>query len=310
METYLKDLRWGRFNLIKGDMISNIACAYGEWSDVEVEVFQQILSAEANVVEVGSNIGMHAVPLAKFVSKGKLICFEPQRIIFQQLCCNLALNNLTNVETYRMGVGDKRESILIEDCDYSQSWNYGSFSLDKGFSTESNFGQGVSKQALEVVNLDDFAPVQNLERLDLLKVDAEGFDIKVLEGARQTIERFKPMIFIEIQANSYAHIWEKMTAIGYKCYWVVSERYQKDNFYQAQRIAGEYGVDANFLCIANSEWDKLFAQHSTAQHSTAQHSTAQHSTAQHSTAQQDYYNFYLLLCQLTIQLNLYRKVRI
>ena len=50
------------------------------------------------MVEVGANIGMHAVPIAKAIASGRLICFEPQRVIFQQLCCNLSLNNLTNVE--------------------------------------------------------------------------------------------------------------------------------------------------------------------------------------------------------------------
>ena len=105
MRTYLQTLRHGLFNLIHGDMISHIASRYGEWADAEVAMFQRLLRGGDNVVEVGANIGMHAVPIAKAIASGRLICFEPQRVIFQQLCCNLSLNNLTNVEPIFAGGG-------------------------------------------------------------------------------------------------------------------------------------------------------------------------------------------------------------
>ena len=57
MQTYLKDLRWGRFNLIEEDFISEIASCYGEWSEAEVMIFKLLLSDTSNVIEVGSNIG-------------------------------------------------------------------------------------------------------------------------------------------------------------------------------------------------------------------------------------------------------------
>lgn len=247
MNTYLKDLRWGLFNLIEGDMISNIASYYGEWSDVEVTLFKEILTPDSNVVEVGSNIGMHAVPLAKFIPQGRLICFEPQRIIFQQLCCNLALNNLTNVETYRMGVSNSQGKQWIESSDYSESWNYGSFSLDKGFSTEGEFEGKVSQDEIEIVNLDHFSPVQRLNRLDLLKIDAEGFDIAVLEGARKTIAHFNPYIFIEIHADSFENTLKAIEKLGYQAYWFASRRYQADNYFQVEPF--EQGYDLNLFCI-------------------------------------------------------------
>ncbi|MGX3067301.1 FkbM family methyltransferase [Ursidibacter arcticus] len=275
MQTYLKDLRWGKFNLIQGDMISNISAHYGEWSDVEVTIFHSLLTPNANVIEVGSNIGMHAVPIAKAIPQGKLLCFEPQRIIFQQLCCNLSLNNLTNVETYRMGVCDVSEKRWIESCDYSQPWNYGSFSLDKGFSTEAQFNGSFTQEEIDTVRLDDFAPAQRLEQLSLLKIDAEGFDIPVLKGATKLIERLKPAIFIEVHSYSVEKTLAIIHQLNYEAYWVASQRYQQNNFYNAEKL--DDGYDLNLLCFPNNDAN---AQHSTAQHSTAQHNTAQHSTTQ------------------------------
>ena len=260
MKTYLKDLRWGRFNLIEGDMISTIASYYGEWSDVEVSLFKGLLSPNANVVEVGSNIGMHAVPLAKFIPQGKLICFEPQRIIFQQLCCNLALNNLTNVETYRMGVSDSQGKQWIESSDYSESWNYGSFSIDKGFSTEGQFEGKIIQDEIEITDLDSFAPVQRLERLDLLKIDAEGFDIAVLKGAEKTIKQLQPCIFIEVHTHSFENTLQAIHQLDYQAYWFASKRYQKDNYYQSEAV--EDGYDINLFCIPN-KWATIVTDRQT-----------------------------------------------
>ena len=107
MRTSLHMLKRGMFNLIEGDFISRYAQAYGEWSDLEVRLLLNNLCADSNVVEVGSNIGMHAIPIARHIERGKLFCFEPQRVIFQTLCANISLNSLTNVYAYQEGVGDK-----------------------------------------------------------------------------------------------------------------------------------------------------------------------------------------------------------
>lgn len=260
MKTYLKDLRWGRFNLIEGDMISTIATHYGEWSEVEVSVFQILLSASDNVVEVGSNIGMHAVPLAKMVQQGKLICFEPQRIIFQQLCCNLALNNLTNVDSYRLGVGDQDTTLEIESSDYNKAWNYGSFSLDKGFSTEGKFDGQIQKEGITVISLDTFPAIKELNSLALLKIDAEGFDIKVLKGAQKTIQRLQPAIFVEAHQDNSKVLFVHLKALNYRIFSVASERYQEKNFFQAKRF--EQGYDCNFLALPTKLVDDMSSSQS------------------------------------------------
>src|SRR5205807_9301248 len=106
MKTFIKDCRWGRFILLRGDFISMYTDLYGEWSELEVKLFQKILKPESNVVEIGANLGLHTVPLAKVANKGRIICLEPQRIIFQMLCANIALNNLTNVFAYNAAASD------------------------------------------------------------------------------------------------------------------------------------------------------------------------------------------------------------
>ncbi|OOF69909.1 FkbM family methyltransferase [Rodentibacter caecimuris] len=250
MRSALHQTKWGLFNLIEGDFISQYVKTYGEWSEVEVQFFRCILAKNSNVIEVGANIGMHAVPLAKFIPHGKLFYFEPQRIIFQTLCSNLALNQLTNVYAYHQGVSDTCQQIEIASSNYDTAWNYGSFSIDKGFNTEGNF-QGIQhKEFIQVVTLDEHPEIQKLTELSLLKIDAEGFDLKVLKGAQKTITQHLPIIFIEAHPDKSTDILHYLMNLDYQCFWFISERYQQNNYFQQEKTLS--GFDINLACFPQS----------------------------------------------------------
>ncbi|MEJ1749058.1 FkbM family methyltransferase [Escherichia coli] len=139
MRTYIKELRWGNFILLRGDMISNYASNYGEWCEVEVDLYKTLLSEGSNVIEIGANIGLHTIPLSKICGKGSIICFEPQPPIFNMLCGNLAMNNILNVMPYNKAVGDRCGSVVIPVSSYDKPWNYGSFSIEKGYNSEGDY---------------------------------------------------------------------------------------------------------------------------------------------------------------------------
>ncbi|WGE32343.1 FkbM family methyltransferase [Actinobacillus genomosp. 2] len=252
MRTSLHQLKHGLFNLIEGDFISQYAKSYGEWSEAEVILFQKILnSPQHNVIEVGANIGMHAIPIAKMIPNGKLFCFEPQRIIFQTLCCNINLNSLTNVYCYPMGISHYAYQTQIQSSNYNTAWNYGSFSIDKGFSTEGDFTGNISQETISIIPIDQHNEIQQLDHLRLLKIDAEGFELNVLNGAKQTIEKHRPIIFIEAHLHSFEVLYDYLTAIDYDCYWFISNRYQTNNYFNAPETLS--GFDFNFICFPNQQ---------------------------------------------------------
>jgi FkbM family methyltransferase len=259
MQTYLKDCRWGRFLLLRGDMISTYAHVYGEWSELEVTLYRRLLKPDSVVIEVGANLGLHTVPLAKIVVSGQVICFEPQRLIFSILCGNLALNNLINVHAHRLVVGEREEIITIESTNYDTPWNYGAFSVEAGFSSESRFPGELKAEPTAVVALDEFPQTAGLERLDLLKVDTEGFELAVLRGADRLIARTRPILFVE--NNSPANgddLIRHIRGLGYDCYWYCTERFQRDNYNGVDRSAAvascgvswnPFGGDVNMVCF-------------------------------------------------------------
>ena len=86
---------------------------YGEWSPGETALFNQFCRPGHYVVDVGAHIGIHTLAFARLVGdRGRVFAFEPQRMVAQMLAANAALNSLTNVHTYHLGVGADRRHPL------------------------------------------------------------------------------------------------------------------------------------------------------------------------------------------------------
>ncbi|MEQ8320372.1 MAG: FkbM family methyltransferase [Rhodospirillales bacterium] len=198
---------------------------YGEWSYGEVDLLTKNLANTACVVEVGSNIGAHTVPLARHLSKGRLIAFEPQRLCFQMLCANIINNDCSNVAAYNMAVGDICGSTVMADIDPARPFNFG--------------GVGVRQDAIDptgdlavgqtpVVRLDDM--IGDGLAIDLIKCDAEGMEALVLEGARELINRDRPILYLEDDRPALTPVlYDKIRSFGYQVWWHPVPLFRADN---------------------------------------------------------------------------------
>jgi len=166
------------------------------------------------VVDVGANVGTHALAFARVVGpQGTVHAFEPQRIIFNMLCGSVALNSITNLYCYNMAVGDRQESIEIPQFDYTQPLNFGSI----------EFGprqrEVLSQPRRHDPNRVEFVPLTTLDhfafkRVDLMKIDAEGMELQVLDGAAETIRRCQPVLYVEFVKVDADALRERIVACG------------------------------------------------------------------------------------------------
>ena len=248
MKTFLKQCRWGQFLLIEGDMISGYVNNLGHWSDVEVDLFRVLLPHETGVcIEVGANIGMHTVPLAQLCSRGEVICYEPQRPIYHVMCANVALNNCLNVCTRRAAVGARAGRIEIQSSDYETPWNYGSFSISKGFDLEGAYAGAVTSEMVDIVALDEDPALDHLTAVDLLKIDAEGHEVDVIRGAEKLIARHRPDIFVEPGSPENTDMLRDILAAhGYSGFWFVSSRFRRDDELRPQPGSSHFDVNLVF----------------------------------------------------------------
>ena len=231
--------RYGHMLVNKNDVyIGRSFILYGEISEEENHIYREICKEGDVVVEVGANIGAHTLPISSFIgTEGKLFCYEPQRIVFQTLNANLALNSITNTRTFQAGVGEKNGFIVVPEIDYASQGNFGGVSLHK-------------HQKGENVHLFTLDTHLKLSSLKLLKIDVEGMEIDVLKGAKETIALHQPIIYCENDRKDKAEeLVRLLWSYGYEVYWHLPKLYNKDNYNQNDTDIFQNIVSKNLFCL-------------------------------------------------------------
>ncbi len=192
---------------------------YGEYGELEAGLFKQICHPADVVIEVGANIGAHTVLFAKLVGeRGRVYAYEPQQVVFQTLCANMALNSITNVECFHAAAGAEPGHVKIPDIHYHMEGNFGGVSVDA-------FSNG---RRVSVVTLDDSL---SLHRCRLIKIDVEGWEHQVLTGAEQTIAQHRPVLHVENdRLDRSARLIELLWSLDYRLAWHITPLFNPDNF--------------------------------------------------------------------------------
>jgi FkbM family methyltransferase len=174
------------------------------------------------VIDVGAFIGDHTLAYAKKVGeKGKVLAFEPNKENFK--CLEYNLGGWENTTLYKLGLSDENGKIKMVDVPTNAGMSY---------AEKSN--KGVQCTTIDSIELD---------RLDFIKIDAEGFEHNILKGAIETIKKFKPIMVIEINnhallrsGTSNNDIYIMLTELGY----------DYKNIYNGQTL---YEEQLDLLCI-------------------------------------------------------------
>lgn len=244
----LKHCRYGpTLYLVTDQFVGQSFDLYGEFSEGESAVLRQIVHPGYLVLEVGANIGAHTVSLARAVGpKGRVLAFEPQRLVFQMLCGNLSLNVLTNVEARQAAVGRTAGTIVVPALDPSATQNFGGVSL----------GGWAEGEQVPLVTIDSL----QLPACDLIKIDVERMELDVLLGATETLRRFKPVLYMENEWEEKSEaLIRQLMAWDYRLYWHFPPLYNPDNYFRNPKDIFYQVVSTNMLCVHASVQQNLAA---------------------------------------------------
>lgn len=234
-----KQCRYGEMSFFKTDhYISRGLDLYGEFSESEVALFRRVLKSGDTVIEAGGNIGCHATAMGEIVGpKGKVWTFEPNPTIAALLKRNCASRPW--IEAHDVALGVDASPVMIKLVDQAQvhtpSWP--------------ETGETIEVACISIDSLE-------LKQLAFLKNDTDGPEFLILQGAEKTIERCRPVLYVEVDKPSlYPDMIPWIADHGYRPYNHFGPLFNPDNF--AGCKANVYGkiVSAMLLCIPRERYD-------------------------------------------------------
>lgn len=156
----------------------------------------QLAPGSQQFVDCGAHTGSWTIVMARHFREGH--AFEPQRLIFQQLCGNLALNGFENVFAYNVGLDAAPGQLTLHRRGVDRGSSSGRPDVAARFEVD---GVTTSLEIVPVVTIDGYVDVLN--DVGLIKIDVEGLELRVLHGAAEVIRRSRPKMLIECWSRDW-----------------------------------------------------------------------------------------------------------
>ena len=153
--------------------------ALGKYEPYLTKLILEKIKPESVMVDVGANIGYYSLLTAKTAKK--VFAIEPEELNFSILKKNAQSNGLKNIELIKAAAGSRQGKAVIK----RSKVNPGAHKVVR------------SEGEIKMIRLDDLIK----EKVDVIKIDVEGMEAEVIKGARNLIEKWKPIIFLEYGVN-------------------------------------------------------------------------------------------------------------
>lgn len=216
VEVERRGLRWA---LDLGEGIDFSIYLLGSFEPGTQATLKKLVKAGDTVFDIGANIGAHTLGIAQSVGpQGRVFAFEPADFAYEKLQRNLALNPALAARTFPQQI-----LLAASRSDRSELQIYASWPLENSGSVHPKHrGRMVSCDRASVDTLDAFVARNNIERLDLIKMDVDGHELPVLQGASETLRRIRPTLVMEMSPyihaehnNSFAEFVALLKSLSY-----------------------------------------------------------------------------------------------
>jgi len=154
---------------------------YGTYEELESKIMEEKIEMGNIVVDVGANIGLHTLNMARIVGNtGQVFAFEPDPSNFEILKKNVKINNYKNIILEQKAVGDKHGRTTLYQSDHP-----GKHRIFP--QTE----QAKSQVQVELTNLDNYFDSDMIDKINFIKIDVEGLEFSVLKGMKNILKNSK-----------------------------------------------------------------------------------------------------------------------
>lgn len=167
---------------------------FGGFQDHVTRTKDFVMKPNAVILDVGANIGVMSLGFAQRARAGQVYAFEPTEYAYNKLLRNLKLNpelsqRITPIQAF---VADKSQA-------NGRLVAYSSWKIDGSAAGAHpvHGGTAQSTATAEVLTIDDFCQTKRIPAVDLIKIDTDGHELRVLRGARETLEKSRPYLIFE-----------------------------------------------------------------------------------------------------------------
>lgn len=161
---------------------------FGEYSEqIILDLIKKYANKNYNLIDIGANVGIHSLTAATINNKIEVFSFEPEPSNFLSFIKNIGLNNIENIRPFRMGLGDVVGNNMLN---INKGWNKGKHSIKVNFAP--NFNERISIPVTKLNAFKDNIIGENF----IVKIDVEGFEREVIEGADEIFKKFDNCILI------------------------------------------------------------------------------------------------------------------
>ncbi|MFD0977936.1 FkbM family methyltransferase [Salinimicrobium gaetbulicola] len=159
-----------------------------------LKIFNRIIESGYIIIDAGANIGLMSIHFSRLTgSNGKVFSFEPHPVTFDILKDNININQSTNIYPNQLALGSANKKGEI----------FERLHINRGAASLVN-SDNKNGFPIFIEKLDSYIERKSIKKLNLLKIDVEGYELEVLKGALKSIKKFKPIICLEYSTDVYS----------------------------------------------------------------------------------------------------------
>ena len=183
----------------------------GTFETDTIKAFEKLFKKDDVFFDIGANVGFYSLLAAKYLgAKGKIIAFEPTQYGYNKTLRNVSLNTFENIIVEKIALSDTNGE---KEMFFNSSWP-----IDNKFDQKEK-----SNELLAFETLDSYVERNNIKKINLIKIDVDGFEYKIMKGAKQTLKNMAPVLVLEIcgytlkrNGDSVAELINFLKELGYR----------------------------------------------------------------------------------------------
>lgn len=198
---------------------------YFGFREIERDNYYKLLDNNNVVIDVGANIGEFSLKTAKLIGRlGRVYAFEPDPENFERMKSNVSLNPELSlrISVQKLGLGETPGQVKLAVVN----------STNRGMNRVVNDADQFTNVPL--TTLDMFAKSEHIHQINWIKIDVEGYELKVLKGAEETIKQLRPSLFIELDDNN---LRQQMSSASALITWLQKHNYKITNAASGKEVS-------------------------------------------------------------------------